>query len=783
MKKIGIKLADGQFYPILDEGTPKKRMLDLTTVKDNQTKVQVDLYRSELGTMEDAEYVDTLEVTNLTPHPNGEPELHLSVGLDENNELSAEVIDSETGEKSEIQVQLVNRTLAERDASPADFSLSEANNSTDDTFGFDSFELPSDENTETVITDEPAAEPQETAEEIEVKDPTDLDPIIPEQISADDVPFSFDTVDLDSITEEPASEPAVTEEPDVVDPEEPVMGETAISEEELSLDSILDSVEETPAEETPATEEPVLDEPAADSVMEETAFEESVFEEPATEEPVLDSTDFEDISIPVPEETVTEEPAAETETAAEEPASFDDFNLDTLTEDTASTTDEPVIEDIPSEETVVEEEITFDEPAVEESSFEEPAVEEVTMDEPAPQEEAAAEDSILTETFSFDDIPVEDYEAPAEETVSTDETISAEEPSFEDIPSEEPVAEEEITFDEPAVEESSFEGPAVEETEITDTAFDEPAIGETTFDEPAADNFATDDITVTDDFGSADESLDLPDFGDLDTDFTSSTEQETQNDFSDVDFSTDDVSSDSTFTEEEFSIPDFGDTSDTFTTETTGLSGVFDDPTFDEDPVFTDDDLSSSSSGGMDFSDLYDDETLAGEHATPYDDDDEEDDGKRRTSVIICIICAIICLIATALVLFVIPSKYNLLNKGNTETSQEIEQPAEKELPPPPPVVEDPVEENVVVAPEAQEDKIIVATEEESAVTVPVSTPSPSGSKEDIRYKIKWGDTLWDISETFYKTPWKFKNIADYNKIKNPDRIISGTYINIASEN
>ena len=98
MKTIGIKLADGSFYPILQEGTVKTYQLDLTTVKDGQTKVQIDLYRSATGTMDDAEYVDTLEVTNLVPHPNGEVELHLSVGLNENNELDAKVVDEETGE-------------------------------------------------------------------------------------------------------------------------------------------------------------------------------------------------------------------------------------------------------------------------------------------------------------------------------------------------------------------------------------------------------------------------------------------------------------------------------------------------------------------------------------------------------------------------------------------------------------------------------------------------------------------------------------------------------------
>ena len=180
----------------------------------------------------------------------------------------------------------------------------------------------------------------------------------------------------------------------------------------------------------------------------------------------------------------------------------------------------------------------------------------------------------------------------------------------------------------------------------------------------------------------------------------------------------------------------------------------------------------------MDFTDLYDNETLAGEHATPYTEDEEE--GKKtKLSVIICIICAIICLIATGLILFVIPSKYNLLtSRSSDETASELTA-GDEELPPPPAFEE--TEEPVVTAPQAEEDKIVIAPEPE--VVVPVPTPQPSEEKADIRYKIKWGDTLWDISDTYYKTPWKYRNIANYNKIKNPDVIISGTYINIPAEN
>ena len=53
---IGIKLADGSFYPVLEEGTPSEKKLELTTVRDGQTTVQLNLYKSVSGKIEDAEY-------------------------------------------------------------------------------------------------------------------------------------------------------------------------------------------------------------------------------------------------------------------------------------------------------------------------------------------------------------------------------------------------------------------------------------------------------------------------------------------------------------------------------------------------------------------------------------------------------------------------------------------------------------------------------------------------------------------------------------------------------
>ena len=124
-KSIGIKLADGTFYPILEEGVPAKKRMELTTVKDNQETVQVDLYRSENDSMEDAEYVDSLQIENLIAHPNGEPSLAFEVSLDEENKLSAQICDPESGEKSNISITLVTRDENERE-SPANFELNSA---------------------------------------------------------------------------------------------------------------------------------------------------------------------------------------------------------------------------------------------------------------------------------------------------------------------------------------------------------------------------------------------------------------------------------------------------------------------------------------------------------------------------------------------------------------------------------------------------------------------------------------------------------------------------------
>ncbi|WP_333760224.1 LysM peptidoglycan-binding domain-containing protein, partial [Treponema paraluiscuniculi] len=43
------------------------------------------------------------------------------------------------------------------------------------------------------------------------------------------------------------------------------------------------------------------------------------------------------------------------------------------------------------------------------------------------------------------------------------------------------------------------------------------------------------------------------------------------------------------------------------------------------------------------------------------------------------------------------------------------------------------------------------------------------------------GDTLWDLARSYYKTPWRYMRIAEFNRLKNPDHIVAGTSIEIPS--
>lgn len=386
--------------------------------------------------------------------------------------------------------------------------------------------------------------------------------------------------------------------------------------------------------------------------------------------------------------------------------------------------EEPVVTDV-DEGVPFGDETFVDEPVVEDEAD---AVEETAAeDQPVADEETSSESDEMT----FD-LPDDAAENTVEESIS--ESDSLDNMDF-DLPddttktSEETVADETISD---SLDDMNFDLPddtteASEETVADETISDDIISDDTFADETTADDTISDDIPDMD--------FDLPDD-------TTETNEEENPQMPDDFFNTDDLDN-------------------TESTEETMRN-----PTFDSESPVT---------GGLNFDGLYDEET---ERGTPAQNDDEEVKKKTKVPVIICIICAIICIIATLLILFIIPSKYNLLTKKHAKENcapVAIEEP----VPEPEPIAE-PEPEPEPAVPEAKEDEIVII--EKAEEVVPAQPPVAEEKPKNITYKIKWGDTLWDIADTYYKNPWRYKYIARYNGIKNPDYIISGTKIIIPAE-
>ena len=622
--KIGIKLADGSFYPILEEGKPQVQTIELTTVRDDQTTVQLDLYRSSSDNMEDAEYVDTLLVENLLPRPKETPTLNLKIEIDSENVLSASIEDCESGEHSETKVSLVTLDSSERTIVP-DFSMIE----TEDSDNINGDALLDEFADNTIATQEEVVDNELSKDdELNLDDFDDMDELITEDNSENVNNF----IEESEVSEEVDEMPALDDMPDFAEDTEEVSVESSEEVDEMPvLDDMPDFAEDT----------------------EEVSVESS---EEVEEMPALDDMpDFADDTVESSEEV-------------EEMPELDD--MPDFAEDTVETSEEvdemPVLDDMPD-----------------------------FADETAETSEE------IDEMPALDDMP--DF---ADETVETSEEVD-EMPEL-DIP---------VTDD---IDESNgFQSDIMQ------------------------------DSILDNDFNSEESSLDeeeFPDFGDI---ATSEPEENQVDDDNDDGFFG--IGNDFGSIDEEINL----DESDDVFAANLDTSGDLDE---------------SIPSPDLSFSDLYVD--------TEEDNDCPE---KKRCSipVLICSICAVICVIALLLILFLTPSKLKDKNVSEENSIWAKEETSVENVVPVP--VETEVEESnqeidEFVEEQAKEDEIVI-------VEAPTVTPvEPEPIKEEVKgveYKVKWGDTLWDIAGTYYKNPWLYPVIAEYNKLENPDYIISGTIITI----
>ncbi|MDR2181131.1 MAG: Hsp70 family protein [Treponema sp.] len=120
---IGIKVANGDFCSILQEGSTVKKRLILTTVHDSQKSVQIDLYKSLSQTMADALYIGSLVVDKIAPKPKGEPSIELTISSSADGTISAESSDLGNPSQEKQQLSLSLTSFEEDKNDYADFDI------------------------------------------------------------------------------------------------------------------------------------------------------------------------------------------------------------------------------------------------------------------------------------------------------------------------------------------------------------------------------------------------------------------------------------------------------------------------------------------------------------------------------------------------------------------------------------------------------------------------------------------------------------------------------------
>ncbi|MDR2142789.1 MAG: Hsp70 family protein [Treponema sp.] len=123
---IGIKIANGDFYSVMEENTAVKKRLVLTTVHNNQKSVQIDLYKSYTKSMADALYIGSLVVENLSLKARGEPSIELVISGTADGIITAESFDlgNPSGEHQHLSLHL--KSFEEDAGDYSDFDIEES---------------------------------------------------------------------------------------------------------------------------------------------------------------------------------------------------------------------------------------------------------------------------------------------------------------------------------------------------------------------------------------------------------------------------------------------------------------------------------------------------------------------------------------------------------------------------------------------------------------------------------------------------------------------------------
>ena len=239
---IAIKTADGSRFPILDRNDRGRKRVVLTTSRDNQERVQIDMYQGDRDDLANAEYVGSLVIDDIDAASAGSVEISLILGIDDRGQLQARAQNLSNGDTQSLSISL---------------------DQTDETGSEASVESSSEELPDFSLDDEESFDLSAELEEPPVFDPDESSPE-----SADDTEFGGPDLD-DLAFELPEEDDSEFDQAsgDVGESEQPFSGEFDAEGEDDELSPLeaeseydeLESLEGASEDEEPASLEAASD--------------------------------------------------------------------------------------------------------------------------------------------------------------------------------------------------------------------------------------------------------------------------------------------------------------------------------------------------------------------------------------------------------------------------------------------------------------------------------------------------------------------------------------------
>ena len=112
---IGIRVADGSMRTLFDTEYRGRKNMIITTVNDQQDSVSVALFRDEDESFANPVQLCELDLENLLPLPQGEVEIALNTGIDDDGNLYLIAEDDMGGERNSISINIVDRPTTNAD--------------------------------------------------------------------------------------------------------------------------------------------------------------------------------------------------------------------------------------------------------------------------------------------------------------------------------------------------------------------------------------------------------------------------------------------------------------------------------------------------------------------------------------------------------------------------------------------------------------------------------------------------------------------------------------------